>query len=83
MLVDFNILLEIDGDFWHANPSIYDRNNLHEVQIRTLNNDIIKNEMVRKTNIKLIRFWESEVTAEEFFEKLKEVLYEESTSTKS
>lgn len=83
MLVDFNILLEIDGDFWHANPSIYDRNNLHEVQIRTLNNDIIKNEMVRKTNIKLIRFWESEVTVEEFFEKLKEVLYEESTSTKS
>lgn len=83
MLVDFNILLEVDGDFWHANPLIYDRNNLHEAQIRTLNNDTIKNEMVRKANIKLIRFWASEVITEGFFEKLKEVLYEESATKKS
>jgi very-short-patch-repair endonuclease len=76
MLVDFNILIEVDGDFWHANPMLYDRNNLHEVQIRTIENDAIKNEMVRKAKITLVRFWESEITPETILEKLKEVLYE-------
>lgn len=78
MLPELNVLIEVDGDFWHANPAIYDRNNLHEVQIRTINNDTIKNEMVSKTNIKLIRFWASEVTSEVFIETLKQVLYEKS-----
>jgi very-short-patch-repair endonuclease len=83
MLTDFNILLEVDGDFWHANPVIYDKNNLHIAQIRTLDNDTIKNEMVRKANIKLIRFWASEVIDARFLEKLKEVVYEESTAKKN
>lgn len=83
MLVDYNILVEVDGDFWHANPLMYDTNKLHEVQIKTLNNDAIKNEMVRNANIKLIRFWASEVTDAGFLEKLKEVLHEESTIKKN
>ena len=78
MLVDFNILLEVDGDFWHANPTLYDRNNLYEVQIKTLENDKIKNEMVGKTDMRLIRFWASEVMTEQFLVRLTEVLYEKS-----
>jgi very-short-patch-repair endonuclease len=78
MLTDYNILLEVDGDFWHANPLLYDRNNLHQVQVRTLENDAIKNHMVSKTNMKLIRFWASEIENKDFLEKLKEVLHEES-----
>lgn len=51
--------------------------------IRTLDNDTIKNEMVRKENIKLIRFWASEVIGARFLAKLKEVVYEESAAKKN
>lgn len=74
MLTDLNILVEIDGDFWHANPNIYDLSNLHEVQIQTLRNDDFKNKMIEHTDFDLIRFWASEVMEEGFLDKIKEVI---------
>jgi very-short-patch-repair endonuclease len=83
MLVDYNILLEVDGDYWHCNPSRYDRNNLDEAQTRTLENDAIKNDMARRVGIPLVRFWASEIESEQFVHKLKEVLNEKGTVKKN
>ena len=75
-LDDLNILIEADGDFWHANPNFYDKNKLLECQLRSLKNDDLKNKMAKHANIKLLRFWENEVYAPDFPEKLTRMIYE-------
>lgn len=60
-LVDYNILIEVDGDYWHANPKFYKKKNLNEFQKESLKRDIIKNKIAETHNIKLIRFWEWDI----------------------
>ena len=38
----FSIVIECDGDYWHANPKIYDRNNLDIRQKRNIQRDKFK-----------------------------------------
>jgi very-short-patch-repair endonuclease len=53
-----NILLEIDGDYWHGGPGINKHfYKLDEVKI----NDNIKNELALNNNYNLIRIWESDI----------------------
>jgi very-short-patch-repair endonuclease len=68
-----NTLIEIDGDYHHANPSIYTE--LDKTQKNTCKNDEIKNAMASGLSIRLLRFWGSEVLQENFPAKLKEALY--------
>ena len=53
-----NILIEIDGDYWHGGPSL-DKHffKLDEVK----NNDIQKDQMAEEQGYKLIRIWESNI----------------------
>lgn len=53
-----NILIEIDGDYWHGGPGI-DKHfyKLDEVKI----NDMVKNELALDNNYNLIRIWESDI----------------------
>jgi len=55
---DTNILLEIDGDYWHGGPSL-DKHfyKLEEVK----QNDLLKNQLAENNGFKLIRIWESEI----------------------
>lgn len=58
----FNLLIEADGTFWHADPRRYpDRSKLSIVQLKNLENDKIKNELATKEGYKLIRIWEFDV----------------------
>ena len=66
MIIKSNILIEVDGDFWHANPLIYDLKKLHIIQEVNLKNDKLKNELAQKFDIKLIRFWETDIKKENF-----------------
>ncbi len=68
-----NTLIEIDGDYYHANPSMYTE--LDETQKNTCKNDETKNVMASGLSIRLLRFWGSEVLQENFSAKLKEALY--------
>ena len=68
-----NTLIEIDGDYHHANPSMYTE--LDETQKNTCKNDEIKNAMASGLSIRLLRFWGSEVLQENFPAKLKKALY--------
>ena len=57
-LKDSNILLEIDGDFWHGNESSkYKFENYKEVQ----KNDELKTKIAIEEGYRLIRIWESEI----------------------
>jgi very-short-patch-repair endonuclease len=58
---DKNILIEIDGDFWHSNPEMWPNGPVYKVQIDNARRDIEKNQLAINENYQLIRFWECEV----------------------
>ncbi len=59
-LLEHDIYIEVDGDYWHANPNKY-VDNLNEVQIKNINNDILKTNIMIQNGKILLRFWESEI----------------------
>lgn len=60
-LIDYNIYIEIDGDYWHSNPKIYKNGPKTSTQKRNAIRDIKKNEFCKNNNLILFRFWESDV----------------------
>ena len=66
-LSDFNLLIEADGDYWHANPIKYNNKNLlTEVQIKNIKNDNFKNNLAKERGYNLLRFWETEIKKKNF-----------------
>lgn len=60
-LIDYNIYIEIDGDYWHSNPKIYPNGPKTKSQKINYTRDISKNKYCQKNNIELYRFWESDI----------------------
>lgn len=56
-----NLLIEIDGDYWHGNPEKYGENDLKRHQIRAQRVDEHKNKWALLHGIPLIRIWESDI----------------------
>lgn len=56
-----NILLEIDGDFYHCNPNTKFKEPKYDIQKKNLYNDKRKNTYCSNHNIKLLRFWEKDI----------------------
>lgn len=57
---DRNILIEVDGDFWHCNPVLHPTP-IHKVQLRNIDNDKRKNQLALSQNYNLYRFWETDI----------------------
>lgn len=64
------ILLEVQGDYWHANPNIYTEN-INSMQIKNVERDALKKEFAAKHNFKLFYIWEQDVMMNNF-----DVLYD-------
>lgn len=68
------ILIEVDGDYWHGNPEMYEEFN--HIQLSKKKRDKEKEEFAKKHNFKLFRIWESDLTNKEkiriLIEKIKE-----------
>lgn len=58
------ILIEIDGDYWHGFN--LELNEMNSTQNSIRKNDIIKNEIAKQNNFRLLRFWEHEVKNRDF-----------------
>jgi len=58
---DANILIEVDGDYWHSNPKIYPNGPKTKSQKINYYRDIKKNKFCEENKYKLIRFWESDI----------------------
>jgi very-short-patch-repair endonuclease len=71
-----NILIEVDGDYWHCNPNSQFKEPIYEAQKGNLIQDKIKEEWCLKNGFKLLRFWESDINTkpEEIIKRLKEEL---------
>lgn len=52
------IIIEVDGDFWHGNPS---KSNHYKNVSSVIENDHIKEQMALKLGFKVVRLWESDI----------------------
>ena len=61
--IDLNkkIVININGDYWHANPLLYDLNNLHYLQKTNVWHDKNKREYLEKLGWTIVDIWESEI----------------------
>jgi hypothetical protein len=53
-----NILLEIDGDYWHGGPGV--KKHFYKLE-EIKQNDLIKNQLAEDNGFSLIRIWESNI----------------------
>lgn len=53
------VLIEVNGDFWHGNPSIYP--SLSERQLFSHEKDRVKREWAESKGFKVLSFWESDI----------------------
>lgn len=54
-------LIEVDGDYFHANPDLIDENKLNPMQKHNKFIDSIKNDWARQRGIPLLRIWENDI----------------------
>jgi very-short-patch-repair endonuclease len=59
-ITDKNILIEVDGDWWHCNPEL-NINPIYESQQHTVQHDKIKNKVAADNGYTLLRFWENDI----------------------
>ena len=76
------IAIECDGDYWHANPKIYDSNNLNNTQKKKIQTDKFKDKYLKNKGWVVLRFFESEIkkTPEECINKIQKLILERKIS---
>lgn len=57
----FNTLIEVHGDFWHANPKTQAKRPLYSSQKRNIGNDKRKAVLAQKAGHRLIVLWECDI----------------------
>lgn len=55
------LVIEVDGDFWHCNPTKYKNGPTNKCQIINLLRDKEKEQWLKDNGYKLLRFWESDI----------------------
>lgn len=58
---ELNIVIEVNGDYWHCNPSIYTDGAIDRIQARSIERDKRKLSYLRNENVKVLTIWESEI----------------------
>ena len=60
------ILLEVQGDYWHGNPKIYNKTKLNQTQKSIIKRDKEKIKFAKKHDMKLYHIWESDIKSNNF-----------------
>ena len=62
-LQDYNLMIEVMGDFWHSNPIKYhDKNMLRDIQIKSVRKDKAKHTYIGDYyNIQILYLWEQDI----------------------
>lgn len=61
IFIEPNIVIYCDGDYWHANPSKYNYNELDNNQEDHVERDTRNNILLEEKGYIVLRFWESEI----------------------
>jgi len=69
-------LVEINGDYWHANPIIYENKELNKTQLRNVKNDKFKTVLAKGSGYSFYVLWEYDLNNnyEEQKERFKKIL---------
>ena len=60
-LLDYNLMIEVQGDFWHCNPLKYNQIN-QTVQVKRIPKDKAKHTYIKnKYNIEILYLWETDI----------------------
>lgn len=61
-LTDYNLIIEVMGDYWHANPNKYDIDNINDMQKDNIRRDKAKKTYIEKYyNIHILYLWETDI----------------------
>jgi G:T-mismatch repair DNA endonuclease (very short patch repair protein) len=60
-LIGNDIILEVQGDFWHCNPKKYKNGPIYQCQFHNLSNDKKKLDKLTKLGYKVIYLWEDDI----------------------
>ena len=61
-LIEYNLMIEIMGDYWHATPLKYNINNLTKQQKKSIKQDKSKHTYIKKyENIDILYLWETDI----------------------
>lgn len=58
-LVGSNILIEVQGDYFHANPSVY--KNKNSIQRKNVHSDSFKKRLAHERNYLLVELWQRDI----------------------
>jgi very-short-patch-repair endonuclease len=56
-----NILIEVNGDYWHCNPKVYTNGPINDLQKRMMRRDFAKKGCAKINGYRLITIWENVV----------------------
>lgn len=56
-----NMVVEVDGDYWHANPLIYEGKELNKIQLKNVRNDKKKDSLAIGYGFLIERVWEHDL----------------------
>jgi G:T-mismatch repair DNA endonuclease (very short patch repair protein) len=76
-LINDNIIVEVFGDFWHANPNNYSENDVVYSNItakQIWERDLLKQMVLEKAGYKVYIIWQDEINTN--YEQVKELLHE-------
>lgn len=60
-LFDFNLMIEVQGDYWHSNPNIF-KDSLTETQYKRISRDKAKHTYIKKYfDIEVLYLWENDI----------------------
>ena len=61
-LFEYNLVIEVMGDFWHCNPQKYSIDKIREIQKKRIPKDKAKHTFIRnKYGIEILYLWESDI----------------------
>jgi G:T-mismatch repair DNA endonuclease (very short patch repair protein) len=60
-LPEFNTIIECQGDYWHANPLLFEDEKLNNIQLKNIDRDKRKKLFIEENQINSIFLWECEI----------------------
>jgi very-short-patch-repair endonuclease len=60
-LPNHNLIIEVDGDYWHSNPKFYNNDSLTPTQKKNKRVDEAKNRWALMNGIPILRIWENDI----------------------
>lgn len=76
-ILNSNVLIEVDGDYYHGNPKKFIK--LNKMQLKMKERDIKHNEVAEENDFILLRFWEDDILNNTDIVKneIRKIVYEE------